>query len=131
MSRLTLDGLHALREKKRFEMGLRESAGSTARLTVAMGTSGIAVGARDTLAALVAELEAQGFTDVNVRQTGSLGLESMEPTVEVRTAGMPPVIYGRVDEEVARRIVRVHLAEHKLLDGHIVDRPAADIEGMQ
>lgn len=131
MPKMTLDDLKKVRDKKKFEMGLRESGGNATRLTVSMGTSGIAVGAKQTLAALVTELESQGLTDVAVRQTGGMGLESMEPTVEVRMDGMPTVIYGRVDENVAREIVRTHLMQQKLLDDHIVDRPAPDIQGGQ
>jgi NADP-reducing hydrogenase subunit HndB len=131
MPKMTLEELRKVRDKKQFEMGLRDSGGSSTRITVSMGTSGIAVGAKQTLAAFVAELEAQGLMDVPVRQTGGMGLESMEPTVEVRKEGMPTVIYGRVDEETARQIVRVHLIKQRLLDDHIVDRPAADIQGVQ
>lgn len=131
MPRMTLDELRKVRDKKQFEMGLRESGGSSTRLVVSMGTSGIAAGAKKTLAALVKALEEQNLTDIPVRQTGSMGLESMEPIVEVHKEGMPTVIYGRVDDAVAREIVQVHLKEGRLLDGHIVDRPAADIQGGQ
>ncbi|TVR68400.1 MAG: (2Fe-2S) ferredoxin domain-containing protein [Spirochaetaceae bacterium] len=131
MPRMTLDELRKVRDKKQFEMGLRESGGSSTRLVVSMGTSGIAAGAKKTLAALVEALEEQNLTDIPVRQTGSMGLESMEPIVEVHKEGMPTVIYGRVDDAVAREIVQVHLKEGRLLDGHIVDRPAADIQGGQ
>ncbi len=131
MPKMTLDELRKVRDKKQFEMGLRESGGSSTRLVVSMGTSGIAAGAKKTLAALVEALEEQNLTDIPVRQTGSMGLESMEPIVEVHKEGMPTVIYGKVDEAVAREIVQVHLKEGRLLDGHIVDRPAADIQGGQ
>lgn len=129
MPKMTLDELRKVRDKKQFEMGLRESGGSSTKLVVSMGTSGIAAGAKQTLAALVEELEKQNLTDIPVRQTGSMGLESMEPIVEVHKEGMPTVIYGRVDKDVAREIVQVHLKDGRLLDGHIVDRPAADIQG--
>jgi NADP-reducing hydrogenase subunit HndB len=62
-----------------------------------------------------------------VRQTGSLGLDHAEPTVEVRTKDMPTVIYGRVTPAVARRIVQKHILGKELLEDHIFDRPAPDI----
>jgi NADP-reducing hydrogenase subunit HndB len=40
---------------------------------------------------------------------------------------MPSVIYGKVDAEVAGEIVKKHLIGRELLDGHILDRPSADI----
>jgi NADP-reducing hydrogenase subunit HndB len=45
----------------------------------------------------------------------------------VAVAGMPRIIYGNVDEKVARRIVREHIIEKALVSDHIFDKPAADI----
>lgn len=129
MSRMNVEQLRSLRRQKRVEMGMMGANRATTRITVSMGTSGIAVGARETLAALMAELSAQNLTNVAVRQTGGMGLESQEPTVEVRMEGMPTVIYGRVDEELAREIVWVHILKGHLIDDHIADRPAVDIIG--
>ena len=56
-----------------------------------------------------------------------MGLCFSEPTVEVAVPGMPRVIYGNVDENVARRIVKEHIIEKKLVSDHIFDKPAADI----
>jgi NADP-reducing hydrogenase subunit HndB len=45
----------------------------------------------------------------------------------VQMPDMPNVIYGNVDEEAARRIVRKHILKRQLVNDHIFDRPAADI----
>jgi NADP-reducing hydrogenase subunit HndB len=95
-----------------------------------MGTCGIAAGAKATLDAFINALDAEKLVDsVMVRQTGCMGLCHSEPTVEVLVPGMPRVIYGRVDAEVAREIITRHIKGHALLDNHILDRPAADIIG--
>ena len=56
-----------------------------------------------------------------------MGLCYVEPTVEVKVPGMPDTIYGNVDADTARRIVRKHILGGKLVNEHIFDRPAKDI----
>jgi NADP-reducing hydrogenase subunit HndB len=50
-----------------------------------------------------------------------------EPSVEVIVPGMPAVIYGSVDADVAKEIIQKHIIGKHLLEGRILDRPAADI----
>lgn len=129
MAKMTLEELRKLREKAQRSIRSRESAEDDIHLTIGMGTSGIASGAKDTLATLMAEIEKQPDLNVSVRQTGGLGLEHAEPTIEVRVPGMPVIIYGRVTPDVAKQIVQKHLISKELVDEHIYDRPASDIIG--
>jgi NADP-reducing hydrogenase subunit HndB len=127
MAKMSLEELKKLRDKKRRELDTRETEGKSIQVIVGMGTSGIAAGAKDTLNAFLDELDTHNLSSVTVRQTGSMGLDHAEPTVEVRMPDMPTVIYGNVDEKVARTIVREHILGKKLLEDHIFDRPAPDI----
>ncbi len=127
MHKLTRNDLHKLREQKRREGCRREGAVSAARIRIGMGTCGIAAGAQAALDALTDELSKLSLTDVTVQPTGCMGLCYSEPTVEVLQPGMPAVIYGRVDADVARRIVTEHLVKGRLLNDHIYDHPAADL----
>lgn len=127
MAKMSLEDLRTLRDSKRREMEMRDTDNKSAQIIVGMGTSGIAAGAKETLSAFLTELEENGLTNVSLRQTGSLGLDHAEPTVEVRTPDMPTVIYGKVTPKVAAKIVRTHIIEKQLVDEHIFDRPAADI----
>jgi len=127
MGKMTLEDLKKLREEKRRDLQMRDTENKNIQIIVGMGTSGIAAGAKQTLDAFLDELSDQNLTNVAVKQTGSLGLDHAEPTVEVIMPDMPRVIYGRVDAEVARKIVRKHIIGKALLNGHIFDRPAADI----
>lgn len=127
MAKMTLEDLRKLRETKRQDMDMRSPDNKDVDIIVSMGTSGIAAGAKDTLKAFVEELEKRGLTNVAVRQVGGMGLDHAEPTVEVRMADMPQVIYGSVTPEVARTIVRRHIVGKKLVNKHIYDRPSADI----
>jgi NADP-reducing hydrogenase subunit HndB len=127
MAKMTLDDLRKLRESKRKEIDLRSPDNKEIHVVVGMGTSGIAAGAKKTLQAFVDELADQGMTNVSVRQVGGMGLDFAEPTVEVAVPQMPTVIYGNVDADVARKIVRKHILGKQLVNEHIFDRPAADI----
>ncbi len=127
MAKMTLDDLRKLRDAKRRELDMRDAENKTIQVIVGMGTSGIAAGAKQTLAAFLTELEQHGLSNVSLRQTGSLGLDHAEPTVEVRMSDMPTVIYGKVTPEIAEKIVRKHILGKTLVNDHIYDRPAADI----
>jgi NADP-reducing hydrogenase subunit HndB len=56
-----------------------------------------------------------------------MGLCHSEPTVEIIAPGMPTVIYGNVDAGAAKEIIQKHIIGRELLNGRILDRPAADI----
>ena len=124
---MTLEELRALREQKKKEMSRRDVVGKNIQIIVGGGTCGIAAGSRAAHAAFLDELDQNNLTEVVVKQTGCLGLCHAEPTVEVLMPGMPTVIYGNVDDAVARRIVQKHIIKKELVNEHIFDRPAADI----
>jgi NADP-reducing hydrogenase subunit HndB len=131
MAKMSLEELRKLRDSKKNDLRKRDAEGKEIQVIVGMGTCGIAAGAKVTLDAFINSLDAEKLVDaVMVRQTGCMGLCHSEPTVEVIVPGMPRVIYGKVDAEVARDIVIKHLIGRELLDNHILDRPAADIVGV-
>ena len=128
MSKLTLDDLRKLRDEKKKSMNQRDSdVKKSGVVTIGMGTCGIAAGAKVAFDAFLDEMEKAGITDISIRQTGCMGLCFSEPTVEVATDNMPHVVYGNVDEETARRIVRDHLTGNALVSDHIFDKPSVDI----
>jgi NADP-reducing hydrogenase subunit HndB len=97
-------------EKKRMKTG----AGK-AQISVAMGTCGIAVGAGETFKAILSEIQDQNLSDVNVTQTGCIGLCEQEPVVQVQVGDQPKVVYGKVSPAIARLIVKEHLGAGKVL----------------
>jgi NADP-reducing hydrogenase subunit HndB len=128
MAKMSLDDLRNLRDSKKNDLRKRDAEGKEIQVIVGMGTCGIAAGAKQTLDAFIAGLDDHKLVDTcMVRQTGCMGLCHSEPTVEVIVPGMPVVIYGRVDEGVAKEIIQKHLIGRELLSGHILDRPAVDI----
>ena len=128
MAKMTLEQLRALRDEKKQDLSRREVEGKEIQVILGMGTCGIAAGAKQTFDAILDEVNAAGLGSlVVIRQTGCMGLCSVEPTVEVAAPGMPTVIYGKMTRDFAKEFVTKHLVEKRLLDDHIFDRPAADI----
>jgi NADP-reducing hydrogenase subunit HndB len=129
MAKMSLDDLRKLRDTKKNDLRKRDAEGKEIQVIVGMGTCGIASGAKRTLDTFLAEIDAHKLVDtVILRQTGCMGMCHSEPTTEVIVPGMPAVIYGNVDESVAKEIILKHVIGRELLgDGRILDRPAADI----
>ncbi len=128
MAKMTLDQLRKLREETKGDMARRETEGKEIQVVVGMGTCGIAAGSKAAFDAIMKTVDLLKLSDkVIIRQTGCMGLCHVEPTVEVIMPGMPATIYGKVNAATAEEIVRKHIVEKKMLDGHIYDRPAIDI----
>jgi NADP-reducing hydrogenase subunit HndB len=107
MGKLTIQELQAIRERAKRARNLREGIGR-AKITVHMGTCGIASGAREVLNALMEEIERRGIDDVLVTTSGCAGLCSREPMATVELAGQPPVKYVDL---TPKKIVEI-LLEH-------------------
>ena len=128
MAKMTLEELRKLRDTTKTDLKRRETEGKEIQVIVGMGTCGIAAGAKGTMDAFLKALDENKLVDsVILRQTGCMGLCYAEPTVEVVVPGMPSVIYGRVNEQVVKKIVSVHIIGRQLLDNQILDKPAIDI----
>ncbi len=110
----SLDDLKRIREEALKKQSLKASSGKT-EVVVGMGTVGIAAGARETLKAIMDMIEKENLSDIIVRQTGNIGLDSFEPIVLIVIPGEDKVTYGRVNPEMARRIIKDHV-----IDGNIV-----------
>ncbi len=115
----TIEDLKKVREKALEQMKIREGKYS-AKIVVAMGTCGIAAGAREVMTAILDELDKRGITDVAVTQTGCKGLCEQEPTVDVIKSGEPAVTYGYVDTDKARQIVAQHLVNGSIVGDWVV-----------
>lgn len=108
MARLTLDDLKKIKEKQKSTFTLREG-GARAKITVHMGTCGIAAGARDIMSALMDEIAQAGVEDVITTTSGCAGLCAREPMVTVEMLNKPPVKYGDLTEDKIREIFKEHV----------------------
>jgi NADP-reducing hydrogenase subunit HndB len=114
LPRIKLEDLEKIKEKVRGETTLREGAGR-ARITVHMGTCGIAAGARKVMSAILKEIETRQIKDVLVTTSGCAGLCSREPMVTVELLGNAPVKYVDLTEEKMQKIFVEHV-----MNGNIV-----------
>lgn len=113
MPKLTsLEDLRRLKEEAQRDIKVRADTGT--KITVGMGTCGIASGAREVMHAILRELESHNI-EANVATVGCIGLCAQEPLVDIEQAGAPRVTYGKVTPEMVPAII----AEH-LLKGNIV-----------
>lgn len=127
MGKMTLEELRKLRAEQQGIMNRRETEGKEIHVVIGMGTCGIAAGAKEAMNAFLDEINKNSLQNVQIRQTGCMGLCYVEPTVEIKVPGMPDTIYGNVDADVARTIVQSHIMGKKLVSDHIFDRPSGDI----
>ena len=72
----SLDELKRLKEEALAKRQAKATAGSV-QVTVAMGTCGIAAGARETMRAILDTIEADALSSVIVKQTGCIDCHSM------------------------------------------------------
>ncbi len=110
----SLEELMNIKEKALKEIHMRDTD-KKGKIVIAMGTCGIAAGAKDTLQAVVDELSAKGVNDVAVVQSGCMGLCDVEPTIEVFMESQDPIIYGHVTPEQVRRIIQQHVIDGKVV----------------
>lgn len=115
MPRLTIEDLKRIKEEYKSTMTLREG-GYRAKVTVHMGTCGIAAGARKVMEALLDEMARNNVSDIIVTTSGCAGLCSKEPMATVEVINEAPVKYVHLDDEKIRRVFREHL-----MGGHIVE----------
>lgn len=118
MARLTIEDLKKIKEDHKAMLTLREG-GYRAKVTVHMGTCGIAAGARKVMEALLDEINTNKVTDVIVTTSGCAGLCSKEPMATVEIINEAPVKYVQLDEEKMRKIFKEHV-----LNGQIVQDSA-------
>ncbi len=117
----SLEDLMKIKQEAIQGIKMRES-GKKGKIVVAMGTCGIAAGAKDTLKAIVEFLAENKIDDISVVQSGCMGLCEVEPTIEVALEGQEPIIYGHVNPENAKRIISSHIMEGKVVSDLIVKR---------
>jgi len=114
----TLADLRAIKEKAKQDMAAREQS-ATYRISVAMGTCGIAAGARSVMSAILDEMSKRGIQDATVSQTGCLGYCDQEPMVQVTDAQNTTITYGKVSPEAARKIIADHVQNGNVLTEHV------------
>jgi NADP-reducing hydrogenase subunit HndB len=96
------------RDKVRSEIDLRGGP-KEIRITVHMGTCGIAAGAREIVSQLGAELVEANVNNVTLKQSGCAGFCDREPMMTLTDATGTNYVYGSLDTHKVHEIVQSHV----------------------
>lgn len=115
----SLDELAKIREQAKQMIQLRENQDGI-KIIVGMGTCGIAAGARETMNAILDELNKRNLTQATVTQTGCVGLCEQEPLIDVIIPKQPRVTYGKVTPDKARQIMANHVVNGNIIGEWVI-----------
>jgi len=104
MPKIKPEDLAKIKERTRRTLILREGSGR-AKITVHMGTCGIAAGARKIMNKLLKIIEEREIDDIILTTSGCAGLCSHEPMVTVEVKGAAPVKYVDITEKKITSLV--------------------------
>jgi NADP-reducing hydrogenase subunit HndB len=115
----SLDDLKKIKEQATQKRDIKTASGQ-AQVTVAMGTCGIAAGARETMKAVLDTIETDSLQGIIVTQTGCIGLCEWEPIVQVTIGDQPKVTYGKVTPDRAQQILKEHVVGGQVVKNLVV-----------
>ena len=109
MPKLTIKDLQKIKEKKKRTSSIREGGDYRVKITVHMGTCGIAAGARNIMNAFIEEIEKNDPSDIFLTNSGCAGLCSKEPMATIEVLGQAPVKYIDLNEKKVKEIFQKHV----------------------
>jgi NADP-reducing hydrogenase subunit HndB len=118
MAKIKPEDLGKIRQRMARTMSLRDGD-ARAKITVHMGTCGIAAGARKVMSTMLTLVEQADPKDIILTTSGCAGLCSREPMMTIELKGQTPVKYVDLDEEKTKKIFSEHV-----LSGRIVEQYA-------
>jgi NADP-reducing hydrogenase subunit HndB len=108
MAKLSLEDLKKIKEQTAKSTSLRDGDANV-KITVHMGTCGIAAGARAVMNALMEEMAAADRQDIRVVASGCMGMCSSEPNVTVEILDGEPIVYQHMDANRTRQVFKRHV----------------------
>ena len=104
---------------------LQESAAvrpvAKVKISVHMGTCGIAAGAREVMHALVEEISRSDRQDIEVASSGCIGHCKNEPNITVEISGWEPVIYQKMNPDKTRQVFKKHILGGEVQKGYALN----------
>ncbi len=108
MAKLTIDDLKRIKEETAKSTSLRDGDANI-KITVHMGTCGIAAGARAVMNALMEEMAEADRHDIRIVTSGCMGMCSSEPNVTVESTETEPIVYQKMDSNRMRQVFKRHV----------------------
>jgi NADP-reducing hydrogenase subunit HndB len=121
MAKIKIEDLKKIKERVQRETALRAGE-RRVKVTVHMGTCGIAAGAREVMDTLMSEIEESGVADVVVTTSGCMGLCSREPEVTVEILDQSPILYEFMNPNKMRQIFKRHILEGEVQTPFVLAR---------
>jgi len=121
MAKLTIDDLKKIKEKVAKEDQFR-SGKKRVKLTVHMGTCGIASGAKGVLDTFMDEIGENKVDDVLVTTSGCIGICSREPLATIEEQGKEPIVYEYLNPNKARQIFKRHVMKGEIQADFVLAR---------
>jgi NADP-reducing hydrogenase subunit HndB len=115
--KLKPEDLDKISQKMKSTTMLREGAGRV-KITVHMGTCGIASGAREILSAFMKEIEQVDAKDIILTTSGCAGLCSKEPMATIELKDEPPVKYVDLNPDKVKKIFSEHVMGERILEDY-------------
>jgi len=117
MTKIKIEDLKKIKERVSSETSPRVGV-HRAKVTVHMGTCGIAAGAREVMNALMREIEESGAADVMVTTSGCMGICSREPLVTVE------IPHEKMNENKMRQVFKRHVLEGEVQSPFVLAKGA-------
>jgi NADP-reducing hydrogenase subunit HndB len=121
VAKISIQDLQKIKEKQRSKMVLRDGK-YRAKITVHMGTCGIAAGAREIMTLYRDLIGERHIEDVILTNSGCAGLCAQEPMITVELVNQPPVKYVKLDREKAQRIFDEHVMGGNAVEDYALAR---------
>lgn len=112
------------RLKEEAQRGIKVRLDTSTKITIGMGTCGIAAGAREVMHAVLDELQKRAI-EAHVTTVGCIGMCVREPLVDVEQAGGPRITYGNVKPAMVPRLIEDHLINGRIVEEWVVARSAS------
>ncbi len=112
MAKLRVEDLKKIKESLKGTVSLRDGA-HRVKITVHMGTCGIAAGARPVMNMFLQKIEESGADDIILTTSGCAGLCNREPMITLEVKDSAPVKYVKLDPEKAALIYDEHVIKGK------------------
>lgn len=117
MPKISIEDLKKIKEQQLSKMSVR-AGHHRAKITVHMGTCGIAAGARDIMTFFRDKIAEKDIIDIILTNSGCAGLCAKEPMVTVELEDMAPVKYVELDKAKAERIFKEHVMGGKVVEDY-------------
>jgi NADP-reducing hydrogenase subunit HndB len=127
MAKIKIEDLKKIKEKVQAETSLREGH-RRVKVTVHMGTCGIASGAKEVMDALMNEISEAGSSDIAVTTSGCMGLCSREPLVTVEILDQEPIKYEYVNPNKMRQIFKRHILQGEIQTPFVLARGTEQVK---